>query len=166
MSFPCDRHLRFFDDAYFRAVSVQAPAHVLFRWLCQLRVAPYSYDWIDNCGQRSPRRLIEGMDDLKIGQRMLIFRLVEFEPNRHITLLLTAQRAKAIFGELAISYVILPLTEQSCRLVVKLLVRYPPTRPRSLMRWLLSWGDLVMMRKQLLTFKQLAERQARDEKNI
>jgi len=165
MSFPCDRYLSPFDTAYFRAVEVQAPAPILFRWLCQLRVAPYSYDWIDNFGRQSPRELIEGTENLKVGQRvMTIFRLVDFEPNRHITLLLTAARARANFGEIAVSYFIWPQTEQRCRLVVKLLVRYPPKGFGFLMRCFLPWGDLLMMRKQLLTLKHLAERQTWDGK--
>src|SRR5215467_11992794 len=60
-SFPCDRFLVPFDAAYFRAVPIRAPASLLFRWLCQLRVAPYSYDWIDNGGHLSPRELIPGV---------------------------------------------------------------------------------------------------------
>ena len=164
MSFPCDRSLSPSDSAYFRAVEVQAPAPVVFRWLCQLRVAPYSYDCIDNFGRQSPRQLIAGLQHLKVGQSvMTIFRVVDFEPDRHVTLLLATARAKAVFGEIAVSYVILPQTEHGCRLVVKLLVRYPKRGLGALMRWFLPWGDLFMMRKQLLTLKHLAERQTRGE---
>src|SRR5215469_11211746 len=88
-SFPCDRFLVPFDAAYFRAVPIRAPASLLFRWLCQLRVAPYSYDWIDNGGHLSPRELIPGLDQLQVGQRvMTIFQLVDFEPNQHLYWLL------------------------------------------------------------------------------
>ncbi len=163
MPFPCDRYLSPVDAAYFRAVEVQAPAALVFRWLCQLRVAPYSYDWIDNSGRQSPHQLIEGLDHLKVGQSvMTIFQLVEFEPDRHVTLLLAREKARAVFGEIAGSYVILPQTAHRCRLVVKLLVRSPRKGFWSLMRWILPWGDLFMMRKQLLTLKHLAERQAGD----
>ena len=162
-SFPCDRYLSPFDAAYFRAVPVQAPAPIVFRWLCQLRVAPYSYDWIDNGGHKSPRELIPGPDQLQVGQRvMTIFQLVDFEPNRHLTLRLRVARAKALFGEIACSYVILPQEDAWCRLVVKLLVRYPPGYTGAVMRRWLPWGDLFMMRKQLLTLKHLAERQSKD----
>ncbi len=105
------------------------------------------------------RAVDPGLEQLAQGQRvMTIFELVEFEPDRHLTLKLTEPRAMAFFGEVAGSYVILPHTERSCRLVVKLLVCYPRWGLWSGMRWILPWGDLLMMRKQLLTLKRLAER--------
>jgi hypothetical protein len=157
--FPCDRYLAAADGAYFRAVDVQAPAAILFRWLCQLKVAPYSYDCIDNFGHRSPRRLTPGLEQLAQGQRvMTIFELVEFEQDRHITLALVDPNAITIFGEIVGSYALFPQAETSCRLVVKLLARYPRRWPWSWARWSLPWGDLIMMRKQLLTLKRLAAR--------
>ena len=39
LAFPCDRHLPVHDDALFRAIDVDVPAPLLFRWLCQLRLA-------------------------------------------------------------------------------------------------------------------------------
>ncbi|HET8840342.1 MAG TPA: hypothetical protein VFN35_02700 [Ktedonobacteraceae bacterium] len=161
--FPCDRYLDPFNAAYFRAVAVQAPAPLVFRWLCQLRAAPYSYDWIDNNGHLSPRELTPGLDQLQIGQRvMTIFQLVDFEQNQHLTLCLRTARARALFGEIACSYALLSQQETSCRLVVKLLVRYPSGHTGAMMRLWLPWGDLFMMRKQLMTLKQLAERQFKD----
>ena len=51
----------------------------------------------------------------------------------------------------------MPEGAERCRLVVKLVVRYPGGVTGTLMRQLLPWGDLVMMRRQLLNLKGLAE---------
>ncbi len=158
MPFPCDRYLTIADDVFYRALDVDAPPPVVFRWLCQLKVAPYSYDWIDNFGRPSPRHLIPGLEDLALGQRcMTFFELVEFEANRHLTVRAMSSAATALTGELVASYVVLPRSRSRSRLVVKFLVRYPRGPLGWLERWLLPWGDLVMMRKQLLNLKGLAE---------
>ena len=126
-AFACDRHLPRHDDALFRAVTVAAPAALLFRWLCQLRVAPYSYDWIDNFGRRSPRQLTAGLDDLRVGQPVMrIFELVEFEPERQLTLRTTPSR---LFGQYAVTYAVREQDAGHCRLVVKLLVALPRISP-------------------------------------
>jgi hypothetical protein len=157
-AYPCDRLLPRPDDALFRGVDVAAPAPVVFRWLCQLRVAPYSYDWIDNGGRRSPRQLTPGLDRLERGQEVMsIFGLADYEVGRHLTLVLRKPSALRAFGEVAGSYVVVPGSERSCRLLVKLLVRYPPGAYGAVMRRVLPWGDLAMMRRQLLTLKRLAE---------
>lgn len=154
-SYPCDHWLADPDDSLWRAIDVAAPPAVTFRWLCQLRAAPYSYDWIDNLGRTSPRALTPGLDELAAGQRvMTIFRLVEFEPGRHITLVLA--RGSRLFGELAMTYEVRPAGGGS-RLIAKLLVRRP-RGPARLFAPLLPAGDLVMMKKQLRTLKALAER--------
>lgn len=161
LPYPCDAYLPDADEAYFRAVDVCAPPAILFRWLCQLKVAPYSYDWLDNWGRRSPRHLTPGLEKLQIGERMVgIFKLVEFEENRHLTLVMDAPKAATLYGRIAGSYVVFPAGER-CRLVGKLLIRYPRRGHGRVMRWLLPWGDFVMMRKQFLTLKALAEESAR-----
>ena len=159
LPFPCDRYVEQADAAYFRGITVRATPAVVFRWLCQLRVAPYSYDWIDNGGRRSPRTLTPGMENLAIGQSMMrIFSLVEFAKDRHLTLRIKhGTGAFSLFGDLAITYLIVPESPERCRLVVKLAVRYPRGVKGALMRWGLPWGDLVMMRRQLLNLRTLAE---------
>ena len=57
LAFPCDSLLTHADAAYYRSVTMHAaPPQVTFRWLCQLRVAPYSYDWIVIAGGTRVRR--------------------------------------------------------------------------------------------------------------
>jgi len=160
LAFPCDRLIPVPDDAFYRGITIQAPPQVVFRWLCQMRVAPYSYDWIDNLGRTSPRRLTPGLEDLAVGQKVMqIFELVDFARDQYLTLRIKpGSLAARVFGDTAITYRTLVSGAGTCRLLVKFLVRYPRAPLGWLVRLVLPWGDLIMMRRQLLTFKELAER--------
>ena len=153
-AYPCDALIDRPNNALFRAVDIAGPSELVFRWLCQLRVAPYSYDWIDNGGRRSPRQIIDGLDDLEVGQRfMRMFRLVSFEPGRSITL----DSRTAAFGLVVGTYLVVPTKANESRLVVKLAYVAPRGSYGWLLKHLLPAGDLIMMRKQLLTLKRLIE---------
>jgi hypothetical protein len=156
LAYPCDGLVPG-ADALYRAIDVDAPPPAVFRWLCQLRAAPYSYDWIDNLGRQSPRTLTPGLEDLAVGQRVMrIFELVAFERDRHLTLRLT--RDGAVFGAVALTYLVVPRGSERARLLVKILWRWPAAFGLGpVLRCLLPWGDFVMMRRQLLTLKALAE---------
>lgn len=82
--YPCDRYVQSPGERFTRAVGVESPPETVFRCLCQLKVAPYSYDWTGTPGRRSPRSLTPEVDRLEPGQEFLVFWLVEFEQNRHI----------------------------------------------------------------------------------
>src|SRR3954449_12137208 len=74
------------DVVVHRAVDVAAPPDLVFRWLCQLRTAPYSYDLVDNLGRRSPQRLTPGLDRLVVGQpAMRVFHLASFARPEQLT---------------------------------------------------------------------------------
>jgi hypothetical protein len=139
---------------------VRADAPTVFRWLCQLEVAPYSYDWIDNLGRRSPRTLTPGAEQLAVGQRvMTIFELVAFERDHHLTVR-TRRFASRLFPCVVVSYVVRPVGPGQTRLLAKLAIEARPGRIGALATRLLAWGDLVMMRRQLLNLKALAEGRA------
>ena len=44
VSLPCDALTPSAGVQADRAISIEAPPPIVFSWLCQLRVAPYSYD--------------------------------------------------------------------------------------------------------------------------
>lgn len=162
--FPCDPLLPNPDAELYRGVTVNAPPARVFRWLCQLRAAPYSYDRIDNGGRPSPRHLIPGLQNLAPGQDVMrIFTLVDYETDRHLTFRTKrGSPAQQTFGEVCCTYLVVPQRDGGCRLLVKFLVRYPPGLRGMLMRRVLPWGDLVMMRRQLLNLKRFAEEEPLD----
>lgn len=157
LPYPCEAYVERVDLACWRGVSVRAAPAVVFRWLCQLRAAPYSYDWIDNLGRRSPRALTPGLERLAVGQRvMTIFELASFEPGRHLTVR-TRRLVPGLWPVVAVSYLLRPLGPGETRLLAKLVLQVRPGRLAALASRLLAWGDLVMMRRQLLNLKALAE---------
>jgi hypothetical protein len=154
---PCDDLAGPDASVLLRAVDVGAPPTTVYRWLCQLRAAPYSYDWIDNGGRRSPPSLTPGLEQLALGQTvMTMFRLVAFERDDHLTL--EAGRFLGL-GPLHVSYRVRE-RPTGTRLAARLRVAHPSGLLGRAMHLALGWGDLVMMRKQLLTLKELAEQTA------
>ena len=141
-----------------RAITVAAPQELTWRWLCQIAVAPYSYDLIDNRGRRSPRTLTPGADQLELGQPMaVVFELVAFDAPHQWTGL-TTPRGQRMFGPVAMTFAAEP-DGADTRIVGRLVAGAdgPLAQVRA---HALAWGDLVMMRRQFLNFKELAERDA------
>jgi hypothetical protein len=142
-----------------RAIEVAAPPELTWQWLCQISVAPYSYDLIDNLGRQSPQTLTPGADELELGQRMaVVFELVSFDAPHQWTGLTTA-RGERLFGPVAMTFAAEPAGTGS-RIVGRLVAGRPGGLLSRVRGHALAWGDLVMMRRQLLNLKALAERDA------
>jgi hypothetical protein len=151
-AYPCDGFVTSPVLQAWRGVGIQAPAGAVWPWVAQIRLAPYSYDWIDNRGRRSPRELA-GLPEPRAGDSFTavggraVGRIVSADPGRQLT--------GTIMGAV-MSYVLVPQDDGTTRLLLKVTAR---TR-----RWAapaLSAGDLIMARRQLLNFKKLAERHYR-----
>ena len=164
--YPCDDLGFAYDETFFRAIDVAAPPALAFRWLCQLRAAPYSYDWLDNFGRRSPPKLTPGAERLAVGQSMMhIFSLHGYEPDATLTLALKNGFPHWIMGDFAGSYRIVP-SAGGVRLVAKILVAYPRGPYGALLRRRMPAIDLFMFKKQLETLKLYIERDAARENSL
>lgn len=149
------------DQRWMRAVHVDAPPTVVYDWMTQLRRAPYSYDWLDNFGHRSPRRLDTRAGEIAAGDEvMTIFTTVSVVPGRSFTVRLTDPRWTAVCGRIDVTYEALPHARGTL-LSAELIVSPAPGPLPRLRRAALAWGDLLMMRKQLGTLAALAERDER-----
>jgi hypothetical protein len=131
-----------------RGVTVLAGPDVLWPWVTQIRLAPYSYDWIDNVGRRSPCRLL-GLREPVPGEP---FTRAAGRPLGHVISVTPGRQLTGAIAGAVISYVLVP-TEGRTRLLMKIVGSYT-----SLVAPLVSIGDLVMARRQLLNLKGLAER--------
>ena len=145
--YPCDDLVLAPVLQAWRGVTVHAPSEQLWPWIGQIRLAPYSYDWIDNLGRRSPRELrrlpepAPGQPFSRVGGRP-VGRILAVEPEVHLT--------ARIMGAF-MSYVLVP-GGNSTRLLLKITMDAKPWVAR-----VVSVGDLVMARRQLLNLASLAE---------
>ncbi|MEN6327332.1 MAG: hypothetical protein ABFD18_14165, partial [Syntrophomonas sp.] len=166
LAFPCDDLIQEYDPActLYRGITIKAPVGLVFQWVSQLRIAPYSYDWIDNGGKPSPRRIIPDLPPVEIGQAVMgHFEIVDFQIDESITIEATAAgHSKYQLKALVVSYLIKPQDEKYCRLLVKGLMKFRKNPAARIMKRLIPRLDLIMMRKQFLNIKMLAEREGED----
>jgi hypothetical protein len=146
--YPCDDVVPSPSLQAWRGVTVHATPDVLWPWVRQIQWAPYSYDWIDNLGRRSPRQLLDAAPPAP-GEHFTSTagrpqgRLLSVEAQVHYT--------GRILGAV-MSYVLVPADERTTRLLLKIVMR-----GHGWLAPVVSVGDLVMARRQLLTLKRLAE---------
>ena len=146
--YPCDDLVPSPALELWRGVTVLAPAPAVWPWLRQLRLAPYSYDWIDNAGRRSPTTLRDLPDPRPgdpfstVAARFEVGRVVATRPGQHLT--------ASVMGAL-MSYVLVP-DGSATRLLLKVVLPEQHWYGRAL-----ALGDWPMARRQLLNLKHLAE---------
>jgi hypothetical protein len=147
--YPCDDVVPDPVFQVWRGVTARAAPEAVWPWVTQIRLAPYSYDWLDNLGRRSPQRLRD-LPEPVAGEYFTtafagrpVGRIVTVAPGQQLT--------GRIMGAI-MSYVLVP-DGAATRLLLKIVMARPPA-----LAPLLSLGDLVMARRQLLNLARLAER--------
>jgi hypothetical protein len=146
--YACDEFVASPTLTAWRSVTIDAPADVVWARLIQVRLAPYSYDWIDNLGRRSPAEL-QALADPEVGDQFSatagrpLGRILAVEHQVHLT--------ARIMGA-TMTYQLNAEGPSQTRLILKIVGEM--SRPVAA---LLCIGDLVMARRQLLNFKRLAE---------
>jgi hypothetical protein len=148
--YPCDKLVPNPALELWRGVTVRAAPAQVWPWVGQIRMAPYSYRWIDNLGRRSPRTL-QGLPEPTVGEPFTTAlrgrscgRILAVTPGEQLT--------AAIMGTV-MCYLLVPADDgRHTRLLLKIVARgRRATTP------LLAVGDLIMARRQLLNLAALAE---------
>jgi hypothetical protein len=151
--YPCDDLVPYPVMQVWRGVTARTRPEFVWPWVAQIRLAPYSYDWIDNFGRRSPQNL-RGLPEPVAGESFTAAlggrrfgRIVAVRSGEHLT--------GTIVGAV-MSYVLVPVDDGlQTRLLLKVV-----TQGGRMIAPLLSVGDLIMARRQLLNLAALAERVA------
>ncbi len=144
-----------------RSLTVNASPEAIWPWLVQIghkRAGWYSYDWIDNLGKPSARRIIPELQNLKPGDLIPIdpggiygFWVKALEPNQWM---LWWDKT----GEMTWFWGLYPLNKKQTRLITRVRLHYNWFSPSILFNLLLDVGDIVMMRKCMLGIKERAEK--------
>lgn len=152
-----------------RCITFNASPHEVFPWIRQMgfgRAGWYSYDWIDNLGRKSARRIhpewqhTESGDRIPAGPMSFIAENVEAP---HSFVLSTSPRGVPKRLMFTLAYELRPHLDGT-RLVTRMRARvnFPGGQ---LLEQLLSIGDGIMVRKQLRTLHFVISRELQDRNN-
>jgi hypothetical protein len=138
-----------------RAVTVDAPAEDVWRWLVQIgqdRGGFYSYDWLENlagCHLHSAEDIRADWQDRRAGDLLQIF-------DGYASPLLVVDPPHALVIENWGAYVIEPIDEKSCRLFARSRAERDATGIAYVLG--IELPHAIMERKMLLGIKERAER--------
>ncbi|MBN1205410.1 MAG: SRPBCC family protein [Myxococcaceae bacterium] len=144
-----------------RAITVEAPPEALWPWLAQMghrRGGWYSYDWIDNLGVPSARRIIPELQNLKVGDLLTPvkewFSVASLDPQRSLVLVSHDKK-----GRITTSWTFLlePLEGGRTRFIERLRLSFGRDLAGLFWYFITETADFVMMRKQMLNLKRRAE---------
>ena len=142
---------------------ISARSSDIFVWLNQMRVAPYSYDFIDNNGRKSPDYIIKNLPPLKVNTHYLLsFHIVEFEENSFIACRLCEPVNTPISLYMKCLFLEYRIVEQGDKSQLWCKVKgYINANIASRgFFYTFSFMNIVMMAKQLKNIKKLSERLA------
>jgi len=149
LPYPCDEYVTAPALQLWRGVSIDASPADVWVWVRQIQLAPYSYDWLDNLGKRSPRERRDVTDPRpgepfsRVGGRFAVGQVLAAVPGEHLT--------ARIMG--AVMSYVMRADGQQTRLLLKIVIAR-----RTWYSTAVAIGDWPMARRQLLNLKRLAER--------
>jgi proline iminopeptidase len=178
---PGDSFIEFPTDSFTHAITIEAPVEAIWPWLMQmgcLRGGWYSYDWLDNAGVASSKKIVESLQDLKEGdvlnwtpQADAACFVMQVEPMKTLVLGTCYDFAKSIstvpnidplpshYFRSTWAFVLEPQTSKVTRLIVR--VRGDYVLPKSMVPHLRTMFirpiHSFMERKQLENLKTRAE---------
>ncbi len=144
------------------AVTIEAPPKDVWPWLVQMgcqRAGWYSWDALDNAGQRSADRIIPELQHVAPGDILPWspgkpegFEVMRVDPEYALVL-----RSKGPLWEGTWAFVLLPLPDDRTRLVTRYRAAYPPSLDMTMRVPVMAALHAFMETKQLRTIKHHAE---------
>lgn len=142
-----------------RAITIAAPAERVFPWLVQVgvnRAGWYSYDWLDNLGRPSARRVHPEFQQVEPGQ------ILPMSPDgKHGIAIHSLDPPTSMVwgtpGDTTWAWQLNAAGAGTTRVVVRVRSRYRWTSPTIAFSMLIEFADIWMMRRMLLNLRDRIE---------
>lgn len=143
-----------------RSTEIRAYASDIFAWLKQLRVSPYSYDFLDNKCRKSPDFIIENLPPLKVNTHFLLaFHILEFQENSFVVCRFCEPINPPVNLYMKDMFIEYRITEQGtkCRLWCKIKGHFNTDMSSKGFFAIYSFINKIMMTRQLKNIRKLSE---------